>query len=59
MVAFVESRQCGAKTRAGGMCKRKDVYRSGRCRLHGGLSTGPTSREGKERSSKNALKQTP
>ncbi len=32
---------CGAKTRAGMPCKRRDLYASGRCRLHGGLSTGP------------------
>lgn len=32
---------CGAKTRAGAPCKRRDLYSSGRCRLHGGLSTGP------------------
>lgn len=32
---------CGAKTRAGTPCKRRDLYLSGRCRLHGGLSTGP------------------
>lgn len=32
---------CGAKTRAGTPCKRRDLYISGRCRLHGGLSTGP------------------
>lgn len=32
---------CGAKTRAGTPCKRRDLYKSGRCRLHGGLSTGP------------------
>ncbi|WP_443701117.1 HGGxSTG domain-containing protein [Pseudomonas sp.] len=32
---------CGAKTRAGTPCKRRDLYDSGRCRLHGGLSTGP------------------
>jgi len=34
---------CGAKTRAGTPCKRRDLYASGRCRLHGGLSTGPKS----------------
>lgn len=33
--------RCGAKTRAGTPCKRRDLYASGRCRLHGGLSTGP------------------
>jgi hypothetical protein len=32
---------CGAKTRAGTRCKRRDLYISGRCKLHGGLSTGP------------------
>lgn len=32
---------CGAKTRAGTPCKRRDLYASGRCKLHGGLSTGP------------------
>lgn len=32
---------CGAKTRAGTPCKRRDLYDCGRCRLHGGLSTGP------------------
>lgn len=35
--------RCGAKTRAGTPCKRRDLYASGRCRLHGGLSTGPKS----------------
>ncbi len=44
---------CGAKTRKGTPCKRKDIYRSGRCKFHGGLSTGPTSEEGKRRSAMN------
>ena len=35
--------RCGARTRAGTPCKRRDLYGSGRCRLHGGLSTGPKS----------------
>jgi len=35
--------RCGARTRAGTPCKRRDLYASGRCRLHGGLSTGPKS----------------
>jgi hypothetical protein len=38
---------CGAKTRAGTPCKRRDIYSSGRCRMHGGLSTGPKTPEGK------------
>ena len=32
---------CGAKTRAGGSCKHKGNIRNGRCKLHGGKSTGP------------------
>lgn len=49
---------CGARTRSGTPCKRKDLYRSGRCKLHGGLSTGPTTAEGKAIASRNA-KRTP
>lgn len=45
---------CGARTRFGTPCKRRDLYRSGRCRLHGGLSTGPRSQAGKARSAMNA-----
>ena len=32
---------CGAKTRKGEPCKRYANKHSGRCRLHGGKSTGP------------------
>jgi hypothetical protein len=32
--------KCGAKTRAGGRC-RKPKMPNGRCRFHGGMSTGP------------------
>ncbi|WP_372441837.1 HGGxSTG domain-containing protein [Pseudomonas carnis] len=32
---------CGAKTRAGTPCKRIDLFSSGRCKFHGGMSTGP------------------
>jgi len=41
---------CGAKTRAGTPCKQKAVYENGRCKFHGGLSTGPRTPEGKRRS---------
>ena len=44
---------CGAKTRKGTPCKRTDIYRNGRCKLHGGLSTGPKTAEGKRRSAAN------
>jgi hypothetical protein len=47
---------CGATTRAGNPCKRRDLYLSGRCRLHGGLSTGPKTTEGKVVSSANGAK---
>jgi hypothetical protein len=32
---------CGAKTRSGGLCKHKGNLRNGRCKRHGGASTGP------------------
>ena len=47
---------CGARTRAGGSCKARPwrprdavLPRNGRCRMHGGLSTGPRTPEGKAR----------
>ena len=47
---------CGAKTRAGTPCKMKNLYTNGRCRLHGGLSTGPTTIEGKAKAAQNGFK---
>ena len=47
---------CGAKTRAGTPCKRRDLGRGGRCRLHGGMSTGPRTRAGKAKVALNGLK---
>jgi len=37
--------RCGAKTRAGSPCNCP-AMRNGRCRLHGGLSTGPKTAAG-------------
>ena len=37
--------QCGARTRAGHPCGQS-AMRNGRCRFHGGLSTGPRTPEG-------------
>jgi len=37
---------CGAKTRRGAPCKALALP-NGRCRFHGGMSTGPKSAEGK------------
>ena len=39
---------CGARTRQGGAC-RHVAMANGRCRFHGGLSTGPRTAEGIER----------
>lgn len=50
--AFADLR-CGARTRAGNPCKRRDIHGSGRCPLHGGLSTGPRTADGKARSALN------
>jgi hypothetical protein len=40
--------RCGAKTRRGTPC-RAPAMSNGRCRLHGGKSTGPRTAEGLER----------
>lgn len=46
---------CGAKTRRGSLCqappvwnRSKDKARNGRCKLHGGHSTGPKTEAGRE-----------
>lgn len=44
---------CGAKTRAGTPCKSAAIFENGRCKFHGGLSTGPTTAEGKARAADN------
>jgi hypothetical protein len=51
--------KCGARTRGGGECGQPAVHawpgksydrpRNGRCRFHGGLSTGPRTPEGRRR----------
>ena len=48
--------QCGAKTKAGTPCKLTAIYLSGRCKWHGGLSTGPKTEEGKEQARINGRK---
>ena len=40
--------RCGAKTRRNTPCGRMAMA-CGRCRMHGGLSTGPRTTEGRER----------
>ncbi len=48
--------RCGARTRAGGPCRAPAVWdhhhdrpHNGRCRMHGGLSTGPRTAAGRRR----------
>jgi len=43
--------RCGARTRRGKPCQAPAMA-NGRCRMHGGLSTGPRTPEGLERSRK-------
>ena len=45
---FMKAPRCGAKTRRGTPCQAP-AMKNGRCRLHGGKSTGPKTREGIER----------
>ena len=40
---------CGARTRLGTECQKPPLAGKTRCRLHGGLSTGPKTTEGKAR----------
>jgi hypothetical protein len=54
IVAFAGTR-CGARTRLGRACLRR-AFPNGRCRNHGGLSTGPRTLEGRLRALAN-LKQ--
>ena len=47
---------CNAKTRKGTPCQIKAIYKNGRCKLHGGLSTGPKTKKGKAASRRNGKK---
>ena len=51
-----ERPRCGARCRDGSSCKAPPVWDrrldrpvNGRCRMHGGLSTGPRTQEGRRR----------
>ncbi len=52
---FTKAPRCGARTRRGTTC-RAPAMANGRCRLHGGKSTGPRTREGLERMRQSKLK---
>jgi hypothetical protein len=45
---FLAAPRCGAHIRSGDCC-RQPAMKNGRCRLHGGLSTGPRTAEGRAR----------
>jgi len=40
---------CLARTRSGESCRKPPLKGKRRCRLHGGLSTGPKTKEGRAR----------
>jgi hypothetical protein len=46
---FLSAPRCGTRTRCGGEC-RQPAMANGRCRMHGGLSTGPRTAAGLARS---------
>jgi len=48
-------KRCGARTRKGTPCRCKALA-NGRCRFHGGLSTGPRTAAGRRQSAKNLEK---
>lgn len=47
--------KCGARTRKGQPCQAKAVQGKKRCRMHGGLSTGPHTSKGKARALANLV----
>ena len=51
--------RCGAKTRSNTPCKLDGTnYANGRCKFHGGRSTGPKTQAGKDKSALNSRKKT-
>lgn len=44
---------CNARTRSGRPCRALGLPKTGRCKWHGGLSTGPRTLEGKARCAMN------
>ena len=47
---------CNARTRAGKPCRALGLPGTGRCKWHGGKSTGPTTPEGKAQVARNLVK---
>jgi len=53
---YVRRDYCDAKKKNGEPCRQKALYGRGRCKFHGGLSTGPKTEEGKQQSRINGAK---
>lgn len=54
---FCHGMKCEAKTRSGHPCKNNGTnWANGRCKYHGGASTGPVTPEGKKKVSLNSMK---
>ena len=59
-LAQFEGLRCGARAKSSGKpCRLTEIYSNGRCKFHGGCSTGPKTAEGKAASSRNACKRGP
>lgn len=61
MLTRIEARErravrCGARTRKGTPCQAQGRGRGGKCKYHGGMSTGPRTAEGKQRCREAALR---
>jgi hypothetical protein len=50
---YLRGLRCGAKKKDGTLCRSSTLCANGRCKFHGGASTGPTSLEGRARASEN------
>ncbi len=53
---YVRRDYCDATKKNGEPCRQKAIYRGGRCKFHGGFSTGPKTEEGKQQSRINGAK---
>lgn len=53
VLAEMNKLSCDARTRGGHPCRRTDLADNGRCRFHGGASTGPKTQAGKDRARAN------
>ena len=50
---YLSGLTCGAKKKDGARCRSTGLYANGRCKFHGGASTGPRSLEGRARALEN------